>query len=413
MPLSTTPTSLTFLTEPNAYTVRLPTDVKAGNPQFRSIVDYEGPREIVYVDTTEAADPNTDPNLTFQYSTTGSGYTVSVYRENEPPPELLAYWRLPSGFLQTWMEESQPDEPAPGRTGLDTVIANLGVWTQNGRPRITHYPPVAFGELRDPTLRDITSFVPSSTSAYPNAWPAVLFRHASLATSSAPGEAIRPVPDADEVVDDVRLDPVQADEAAEAVASTIYGVDVIVQGPPLQAPALRQLAVDIAQTLRPVDRATYFGDINLRVHFDPWGGLEGLAPTGPGTHVETGTWSGEGTGKCVMVNGATGQRTGPFDMAFSASGSWRARSCAERVELLGEISGHGGGTPGFTTSFRLRVGIGGNTMGELSLGSAPAVEQALCSWISSRGGLPEGWGNCEMNTGFRMRAAFKVIAALL
>lgn len=405
MALSPTPIALGFLGASDRYNCRLPASVNAANAQYRSIVNYEGPREIIYVNSNEAADPSTDPTKTFQYNATAGGITVSVFRETEPPPALLAYWRMSGGYLMTWMEESQPDEPAPGRAGLDTVIANLSASLGGGLPRIQPQGPVLGGDLRDPNQRDVTSFFPSSTAEYPTAWPAVRFSHGSGVSESPP------TVDDGEVIEDIqREDATPGLDAIEVSVTTAYGVGVALQGPPDQASALESLAVEVAQSLKPLVPASYVGDMDVWLSFNPT--LEGLSPTGEGDFSRTGYVGGGGTGTCALVLPNALVPVQSTALTFDIGGTYATGDCSG-LKVHGTLAAtSANGRADFQTSFDLFTNVGGKAAGTLALDGQPMPEKPVALWRDVHG-RPDGFGTCEENRGVRMLASFELPGAVV
>lgn len=86
---------------------------------------------------------------------------MSVYRtRDEPPPTLVAFWRLPSGYLNTFMQDDyECGADIEGR--LRTVIENVTVGVSRlGLPMLSVRAPVRLGSPAQPLQREQILFRP-------------------------------------------------------------------------------------------------------------------------------------------------------------------------------------------------------------------------------------------------------------
>lgn len=154
-------TNVSFL---SGRPVRLdvPDDFDAGAPELMSMIELDGIRSITYrpAASWEPA-PDRNPQLSPAFEA-HTGFTrVSVYRSREePPPTLVAFWHLPNGFLNTFMQDDyECGADIEGR--MRTVMENVTVGvSRTGLPMIRVRPPVRFGNSGAPLQREQIVFPP-------------------------------------------------------------------------------------------------------------------------------------------------------------------------------------------------------------------------------------------------------------
>jgi len=131
-------------------------------PELTSTVRLDGARNIVYRPFS-AWDPLPERNpLLIQQFVVHTGYTqVTVYRSREePPPTLVAFWRLPNGYLNTFMQddyECGADIEGRLRTVIDSVTVRI---SRRGLPIVSVGPPLQLGDPTQWLQRDQILFVP-------------------------------------------------------------------------------------------------------------------------------------------------------------------------------------------------------------------------------------------------------------
>lgn len=83
---------------------------------------------------------------------------VSVYQPLDVPKARVAYWRLPTAFVFTFVD--QRTGPFPDQE-IQTVIESVSMTTTKvGLPKIDVTDPIVFGNHRDPRHRDRIEFLP-------------------------------------------------------------------------------------------------------------------------------------------------------------------------------------------------------------------------------------------------------------
>lgn len=131
-------------------------------PELTSTIRLDGARNIVYrAFSAWEPPPERNPLLIPQF-TVHTGYTqVSVYRSREdPPPTLVAFWRLPNGYLNTFIQddyECGADIEGRLRTVIDNVVVRI---SRRGLPIVSVRPPLQFGDPTQWLQRDQIFFVP-------------------------------------------------------------------------------------------------------------------------------------------------------------------------------------------------------------------------------------------------------------
>src|SRR6266511_1978176 len=132
-----------FLSEAGCYVCEVPDVVEESRPTMASVVVLtpgvgfgSAARTILY---SHGGDPSANEGLVGVADLEKDGILVSVFRVNEPPPYLCAYWRLGDGaYLSTFMPAQDPLNPdtrgAPDLEGLETVIQNLTIGSALGLP---------------------------------------------------------------------------------------------------------------------------------------------------------------------------------------------------------------------------------------------------------------------------------------
>jgi hypothetical protein len=131
-------------------------------PEMTSTVRLDGARSIVYRPFSAWEPPPERNPLLVEQFVVHTGYTqVTVYRSREePPPTLVAFWRLPNGYLNTFMQDDyECGADIEGR--LRTVIDNLVVRiSRRGLPIISLRPPLQVGDPSEWLQRDQIQFLP-------------------------------------------------------------------------------------------------------------------------------------------------------------------------------------------------------------------------------------------------------------
>jgi hypothetical protein len=129
---------------------------------MRAVVALDGGgRELVYEPRSRRDDPDSDSLFKPLFERVSRGIRVSVYLRRQEPPYVAAFWRMPEGFLNTFIDDDA-ECGADLVGGIKRVIPNVLVRPTKTGPAIEVRSPVALGDPRDPFERDITTFRPSS-----------------------------------------------------------------------------------------------------------------------------------------------------------------------------------------------------------------------------------------------------------
>lgn len=217
-----------FLAGDGAYALDLP-DMFDGSPDLTSTVTLEGARHITYRPFSRwQPTPDTDPQLTHEFDVLTGFTRVSVYRAREdPPPTLVAFWKLPNGYLSTFMQDDTGcGVDIEGR--LRTVIESLRVrLSKFGLPILTLQKPVQGGNPAQPIEREKMLFFPRDPAAV---WPFVTVRREPAWAVEGSGSR-------------------EDGPSASAAVTTAGQLAVIADGPRGQRGALRTQAEGIAATI--------------------------------------------------------------------------------------------------------------------------------------------------------------------
>jgi hypothetical protein len=154
-------TNVSFLSG-RPVSVDVPDEFDARAPELMSMIELDGVRSIAYRPMASwEPPPDRNPLLAPAFSA-HTGFTrVSVYRSREDgPATLTAFWHLPEGFLNTFMQDDyECGADIEGR--LRTVMEHVSVSvSRNGLPMIRVRPPVRFGSPSAPLQREQIVFMP-------------------------------------------------------------------------------------------------------------------------------------------------------------------------------------------------------------------------------------------------------------
>jgi hypothetical protein len=154
-------TEIGFLSTGERYEVRLP-DGMDPEPDMRAVIALDGGgRELVYEPRSRRGDPDRDPLFKRVFEVISRGIRVSVYLRRQDPPYAAAFWRMPGGFLNTFIDDDA-ECGADLVAGIKQVIPNVRVRSTKAGPAVDVRAPVTLGDPRDPFERDITTFRPNS-----------------------------------------------------------------------------------------------------------------------------------------------------------------------------------------------------------------------------------------------------------
>jgi hypothetical protein len=216
---------LSFLTDDAEYTASL-TDQIDPEPALGTVVALGGvAREMVYRPKAHYADPDTygwEPVTSMQRD----GVAISVYRRPAIVTALHIVWRLPRGYLTTFVDEQEP-----GMAGIRELANHVKIGARgSSMPKIRFEPPLAIGDQSDPVNRDsVIFFVANPQSGQPDQCRFYLERRGARS-----GRAIR-----------------RSDGACDAMV-TERGVTVSLVAAPANTDAAETHAQSIADTVEPV-----------------------------------------------------------------------------------------------------------------------------------------------------------------
>ncbi|MEA2441765.1 MAG: hypothetical protein QOH76_3189 [Thermoleophilaceae bacterium] len=227
-----------FLTDPQAYSASVPDNVDLSRPEVAGTVmlDDEA-RDMMF---QPHAHGEGGPGRLRRFIRHRRGVQVNVFRPHVDPPRLIAVWKLKGGLLSTWMplaDSENPDEPTPGKAGLNLVIDHLSVTTSHGYPLVKATGPrVKVNGPKAFTERDTTQFFPKNGSR----WPVVQFT--KLSRASAKKTRVKQAADY----------PGPADRFTELYTDTPYAIRVRAFGPMNREKELREVVAEVADSLTPV-----------------------------------------------------------------------------------------------------------------------------------------------------------------
>lgn len=153
MDLTFSKQTVRFLADAQEYSCDLPTTLDLGHVELSTVISYVGrSRSLVY---SVMGDPDLETTHTLTRTADAAGIPVSIYRLNEPPPLLTAFWRLGDDrFLSTSMPDTDGDPSAPGQAGLDDVMKDVDIAWAAGYPLISLRGTVQPPDMREPRYRD-------------------------------------------------------------------------------------------------------------------------------------------------------------------------------------------------------------------------------------------------------------------
>jgi hypothetical protein len=220
--------AINFLSSEDSYSFDVPGQVDP-EPDLYGIIGLKGgAREVIYEPHSRRADPDSEPTLARVFETRHQGVRVSVYKTRSDFLQLVAFWRLPGGYLMTVADDGGCGDDL--QFDIRTVIDNSTLSTsKSGLPVLKLRAPLYGGDVRDPFQRDIVFLHPADLEA----WPSIK----------------------------VTREPVWAHEGssawengenAEAHTTVSLGITVSATGPQKYVRDLKRHASDIASSLTPV-----------------------------------------------------------------------------------------------------------------------------------------------------------------
>lgn len=219
-----------FLSDPATYSVSLPKALQV-QPESYGVLTLDGSaREIIYTPASRRQDPEGEPTLTKQFDVSRNGITTSVYSViSSSSPQLVAYWRLPSGYLVYVLG----DDTGCGsdlEAGMRLVIEHVDISVDSrGLPSLATNAPVSGGDPKDPFQREELMFPASAQD--PAAPVLKLIREPVWKRQ---GDTVW-----------------EGASAAEVSRTTSFGVTVRAFGPTSALPTLRDYADRVASSLIP------------------------------------------------------------------------------------------------------------------------------------------------------------------
>lgn len=173
--------AISFLTIDGIYAADLPAELDPA-PEASAAWSYEGDRWVTFVPGTRF-DPARDlEEFNPVFDLERDGTRVSVYERTYDPPLLSALWRLPSGYLGTFIAYPLPATAE----AMSTVIDAITIESVGGGPvpRLTFASPLSRSDPEGLEQGNTLAFVPANALRW---WPYVKFTEAPGASGSSGG----------------------------------------------------------------------------------------------------------------------------------------------------------------------------------------------------------------------------------
>lgn len=156
------PTTVKFLSETGAFNVEPPGGSESVF-ELGSVVGIDGgTRLMTYEMLGQRTDPANDARLSHRFDI---GSKIQVFEVLDSPRALIAFWRLPQGWLSTFIQ----DDVGCGSnlpTGIETIAEHIDVSTgPAGLPTVGLRGPLTRGDSREDDERDTITFIPGDGSA--------------------------------------------------------------------------------------------------------------------------------------------------------------------------------------------------------------------------------------------------------
>jgi hypothetical protein len=155
-----------FLTEGRPFTLELP-DGLSPVPQLYGVVTTDAPRYITYRAFELEEDPRAIQGLDPGFELEAHGRSVSVFRSQEEHSTRVAYWRLSTGYLQTFTDDRFRcgiDTDRAMRELLDRLVVTDGAATL---PKVELLTPLRRGDPREPDQREVIVYTPPGGKGWP------------------------------------------------------------------------------------------------------------------------------------------------------------------------------------------------------------------------------------------------------
>jgi hypothetical protein len=157
-----------FLTRAEMLAIDVP-ETADPEPDLLSVIELDqGIRRLAYEPASRHPDPAGEAGFAKLFETSRGGLSIAVFARRESPADVWAFWKLPRGYLYTFMH----DETSCGAdlvAGIKVVIENVNVsLTTSQLPLVALNRPLGYGDIRDPFQRDhITIHDRSSPGGFP------------------------------------------------------------------------------------------------------------------------------------------------------------------------------------------------------------------------------------------------------
>jgi hypothetical protein len=218
--------NVNFLTAPGTFSVDLPSGVDP-RPELSGVIAFDmGPRAAVYETSDRRTDPSSDSEFAPKFELRKDGIRISVLERIAEPRFLLAFWRLPDGYIHTHVDD-QVGCNADLEGAIKTIVSHTDVrLTRAGLPMLSLREPLEPGDVRDPFQRDTISFAPAASSD-------PVMRLVKEPSWAGPGRNTR-----------------RFDSSIQVNVTTDYSVTVRVEGAADQQEHLERIADKVAASLR-------------------------------------------------------------------------------------------------------------------------------------------------------------------
>jgi hypothetical protein len=232
-----------LLTRRQAFSCQLPSGVVPRPARMAGSLIYAGaPRLVTFAYANSATPFQVAAQYNPQQFRSPQGFDGVIYSVPQSPAMAVALWRLRDGQLWTFMPDhdlSFPNEPAPGREGLEQIIRSITVDYLRGYPSLTAADPVSTGSASDIQQQASTYFQPAREGD----WPTVRFSEDDRLGAQVPQVGdVNPPPGAGE-----------PGQWGEFSVLTAHGLRVTCLGPLDQNEDIMALTAAIAQSVTPMN----------------------------------------------------------------------------------------------------------------------------------------------------------------
>lgn len=204
-------------------------------PDLLSTATLDRARNVTYRPLSRwTPAPEENPQLEHAYDLSDGFTRIAVYRTIPADPEtLVAFWKLPDGYLNTFMQDDA-DCGNDIEAQMRTVVSSLTVRISRfGLPTLTFADPVRAGNAAQPIERDKILYFPRDTNAD---WPYLTVqREPAWAYEGSGSRTVSGL--------------TTPGSAATATVTTAERVSVTLTGPAEQRDALLTQADEIAASL--------------------------------------------------------------------------------------------------------------------------------------------------------------------